>query len=134
MTGELDDPLLLSSVPHGGSMMPNKDGRSMGVNQEESSLGMNLTGALGNEDSNLSLGKMNPSGNLNIDDSELSNNIIGVKMDRKDKPSMKDKSSKKSGKKDKKDKKRKSHKSGALAGDSDDELRVDGASTLKINT
>ena len=129
MTGELDDPLLMSSVPQGGSMMP----RSFAVNQEESSLGMNLTGALGNEDSNLSLGKMNPSGNLNIDDSELSNNLVPVKMDKK--PSTKERShNKKSGKKDKKDKRRKSSRGGGLAGDSDTELRTDGASTLRINT
>ena len=95
---------------------------------------MNLTGALGNEDSNMSLGKMNPSGNLNIDDSELSNNMIPVKMDKKDRPSTKDKSHKKSGKKDKKHKSRRSKSGGGLAGDSDNELRTDGASTLRINT
>ena len=85
MAGELDDPLLMSSVPHGGTTMGGGS-RSFAVNQEESSLGMNLTGALGNEDSGMSMGKMNPGGNLNIDDSELSNNLVPVKMDKKDKP------------------------------------------------
>ena len=52
---------------------------SFAVNQDESSLGMNLTGALGNEDSGANFGgKTNGGGNLNIDDSELSNNIVGV--------------------------------------------------------
>ena len=93
---------------------------------------MNLTGALGNENSDMSLGKINPSGNLNIDDSELSNNLVPVKMDKKDKP-QKDKSHKKSGKKDKKHKSRRSKSGGGLAGDSDTELRVE-RSTLRINT
>ena len=77
MGGELDDPLLMNSVSQGGPI--HREGKSsFAANQDESSLGMNLTGALGNEDSGINMSKLNGPSNLNIDDSELSNNIVGV--------------------------------------------------------
>lgn len=63
MTGELDDPLIMSTV-----------GPSMGNNNpEESSIGLNMGGG---GETEMSIGKAG--GSLGIDDSELSNNIVGV--------------------------------------------------------
>ena len=39
---------------------------------------MNMTGALGNEDSAMSIGKLGAASGMGVDDSELSNNVIGV--------------------------------------------------------
>ena len=86
MAGELDDPLLLSSVPGGTSLLnntpANERSRSaafgLGKADDDSSIGMNMTGALGNDDSNMSIGKLGHAGGIGVDDSELSNNAIGV--------------------------------------------------------
>ena len=89
---------------------------------------MNMTGALGNEDSAMSIGKLGAASGMGVDDSELSNNVIGVssknqKSATTSKNKKKPKSSKKSSKKSKK-----------VADDSDDDMVHNEASTLKINT
>ena len=83
MAGELDDPLLLSSVPGGTTLISNtertKSNFHLGGNKDDdSSMGMNMTGALGNEDSAMSIGKLGQASGMGVDDSELSNNAIGV--------------------------------------------------------
>lgn len=86
MAGELDDPLLMSSVGGGGGGGKSESmvGAGLGINPEDSSIGLHN---MGKEDSSMSLGKMGHSGGrgmqgaaggLGIDDSELTNNIVGV--------------------------------------------------------
>lgn len=97
---------------------------------DDSSLGMNMTGALGNEDSAMSIGKIGQASHMGVDDSELSNNAIGVSSKKEKNIAAAAKNKKKP--KDKKNKKRKSKK----ADDSDEDLRAghNDPSTLRINT
>ena len=81
MAGELDDPLLLSSVPGGTSLIAGTErSKSFGIGKQDddSSMGMNMTGAPGNEDSALSIGKLGAASGMGVDDSELSNTGVGV--------------------------------------------------------
>ena len=71
MQGELDDPLLMNSVPYGDRMS------RMGVPiNEDSSMGMNMKDR--DDESMMSIGKIGQSGGLGVDDSELSNGIVGI--------------------------------------------------------
>jgi len=63
MTGELDDPLIMNTVGPSNS----------GINPEESSIGLNMRGG---DETAMSIGKHG--GTMGIDDSELSNNIVGI--------------------------------------------------------
>ena len=135
MAGELDDPLLLSSVPGGTTLIPgterSRSGFGHGNKDDESSLGMNMTGAMGNDDSAMSIGKLGHASGMGVDDSELSNSGVGVSS-RKEKSAISSSKNKKKPK-DKKNKKRKSRKSGHSDGDELGGSNYE-ASTLKINT
>jgi hypothetical protein len=129
MTGELDDPLIMSTVgpsKHDG-------GGGMSMNPEESSIGLNMGGG---GETEMSIGKAG--GGLGIDDSELSNNIVGVSttVPTSKKPAYKPKDSDK--KKDKKSKKNKDKKKlkakKRAASDDSDSVGDNDSSTLKINT
>ena len=131
MAGELDDPLLLSSVPGGTTLIQGTERSKSNFGQgkdDDSSLGMNMTGAIGNDESAMSIGKLGHASGMGVDDSELSNNAIGVSS-KKEKSSGNASKSKKKIKSSKKSK-RKSRK----ADDSDDDMGAGESSTLKINT
>ena len=116
MAGELDDPLLMASVPYGESRVSKGQ---MVAGAEDSSMGMN-----GGQDSAMSIGKM-------VDDSELSNGIVGVKSRQEKKEAKKkvdvvkkvkkDKDKKKKAKKEKKKKKKRERE---IASDDDSEKKV----------
>lgn len=115
MNGELDDPLLLNSVPYGDRIS------KMGVTaNEDSSMGMNMRDR--DDESMMSIGKIGQNGGLGVDDSELSNGIVGI-TPKKVPKAKSEKPDKKNKAKDKKKKTKKSKKS-----DSDD----DGDDTLKV--
>ena len=112
MAGELDDPLLMQSV---GGKKPSYEGAGhnggkFGTSKDDEST-MGLGGGL-EEDSqtvrDVSDGKRKMGGMTGIDDSELTNNIVGLGP-KKDiqKPSEKEKKKDKKSKKDKKKKERK---------------------------
>lgn len=128
MTGELDDPLIMSTV--GPSKSTYMDQTAMGNNPEESSIGLNMGGG---GETEMSIGKAG--GSLGIDDSELSNNIVGVsatvptqKKPIVNKQKQKDKKKKNKDKSDKKGKKKK------RAASDDSDSGCEDSSTLKINT
>ena len=131
MAGELDDPLLLSSVPGGTSLIAGtersgKTSFGIGKPDDDSSMGMNMTGAPGNEDSALSIGKLGAASGMGVDDSELSNTGVGVPQAKNKSKSGGDSKNKKKPK-DKKRKKSKKH-------DSDDDMDNNEPSTMKITT
>ena len=98
--------------------------------EDDSSMGMNMTGAIGNEDSAMSIGKLGNAGGMGVDDSELSNNAIGV-SNKKEKSASNSKSKKKPKSSSKKSKKSKK----ADSDDDDDDMYAKNEpSTLKINT
>jgi len=135
MQGELDDPLLMSSVPGGTSL---GDGTRLGIQDGESSLG--LGGGVG-EDSAISITKLGKDGGLGIEDSELSNTIVGVNSSKKSKTKSMDVKSKKKDKKKKKSKSAVKTRGGATSTghgmDSDDDTHLGGnpeESTMRIRT
>lgn len=93
---------------------------------DDSSMGMNMTGALGNDDSALSLGKIGAASGMGVDDSELSNNAIGVSSSKKDKSG--------GGNKKKKPKDKKKSKKMRRTSDSGEDMGHGEPSTLKVMT
>ena len=95
MAGELDDPLLLSSVPGGTQLIQGSTvggTRSsyinvMGKGDDDSSMGMNMVGGNGglggDGDSMMNIGKLGAASGMGVDDSELSNNAIGIPQSKK---------------------------------------------------
>jgi hypothetical protein len=104
MAGELDDPLLMASVPYGNDKYGDRMSAKMTIGGDDSSMGMN---AKDDGDSMMSIGK------IGVDDSELSNGIVGTTSKKAKTKSDKDKKVKN---KDKKKKAKKSRRS-----DSDDD-------------
>ena len=125
MAGELDDPLLMNSLPggrvesyagagHGG-------GKTFGMNPEDSSIGI---GNMAGEESSLSIKNLGGGNGFGFDDSELTtNNIVGIgeKNDKKVSLQTSVTATNEKKKKDKKNKDKKKKKKKEKSDDSDNE-------------
>lgn len=120
MTGELDDPLVMSTVGGGRSGMDTT--HNLGMNPEESSIGMHMGGG---DETAMSIGK---AGGMGIDDSELSNNIVGISA-----TVPKNKNTKPAGiKKNKKDKKKNKKVKSKRKSISSDEAAADSSTARSL--